>query len=81
MLLIFGPFDHFPSEYGKPCSSKEVRGTNLIKNFFTTARSSGINVVYITHHQTEKPNPRNLNMSNQHHIIKNYVTTSLLEYL
>ena len=58
-LLIVDPFNDFLSEGGKlwPFTKETVRGVNLIenlKNILSTARSSGIKVVYVPHHQTEK---------------------------
>jgi nicotinamidase-related amidase len=58
-LLIVDPFNDFLSENGKLWSvTKEtVKGVNLIenlKNILSAARSSGIKVVYVPHHMTEK---------------------------
>jgi nicotinamidase-related amidase len=58
-LLIVDPFNDFLSEGGKLWSlTKEtVKGVNLIenlKNISSAVRSSGIKVVYVPHHLTEK---------------------------
>jgi len=58
-ILIVDPFDDFLSEGGKLWSkTKEtVKGVNLIeklKGILSAARSSGIKIVYVPHHQTEK---------------------------
>jgi nicotinamidase-related amidase len=58
-LLIVDPFNDFLSESGKLWSlTKEtVKGVNLIenlKNILSAARSSGIKVVFVPHHLTEK---------------------------
>jgi nicotinamidase-related amidase len=58
-ILIVDPFNDFLSEGGKLWSrTKEtVKGVNLIenlKNILSAARSSGIKVVYLPHHLTEK---------------------------
>ena len=58
-LLIIDPFNDFLSQGGKrwPMTKETVQGTNLIenlKNILLAVRSSGIKVVYVPHHQTEK---------------------------
>jgi len=58
-ILIVDPFNDFLSEGGKLWSkTKEtVKGVNLIeklKGILSAARSSGIKIVYVPHHQTEK---------------------------
>ena len=58
-ILIVDPFNDFLSEGGKRWSSTKetVKGVKLIENLkkiLSVARSSGIKVVYVPHHQTEK---------------------------
>jgi nicotinamidase-related amidase len=58
-ILIVDPFNDSLSEGGKLWSrTKEtIKGVNLIedlKNILSAARSSGIKVVYVPHHLTEK---------------------------
>ena len=58
-ILIVDPFNDFLSEGGKLWSfTKEtVKDVNLIENLkkiLSVARSSGIKVVYVPRHQTEK---------------------------
>jgi nicotinamidase-related amidase len=58
-ILIVDPFNDFLSEGGKRWSkTKEtVKGVNLIeklKSILSAARSFGINIIYVPHHQTEK---------------------------
>lgn len=58
-LLIVDPFNDFLSEGGKLWSfTKEtIKGVNLIENLkkiLSTARTSGIKVVYVPHHNYEK---------------------------
>ncbi|MFZ0514882.1 MAG: isochorismatase family cysteine hydrolase [Candidatus Nitrosopolaris sp.] len=58
-ILIVDPFNDFLSEGGKRWSkTKEtVKGVNLIeklKSILSSARSFGIKIVYVPHHQTEK---------------------------
>ena len=58
-ILIVDPFNDFLSEGGKLWSkTKEtVKGVNLIeklKGILSAARSFGIKIVYVPHHQTEK---------------------------
>jgi nicotinamidase-related amidase len=58
VLLIVDPFNDFLSEGGKlwPFTKETVKGINLIENqnILSAVRSSGIKVVYVPHHQTEK---------------------------
>ncbi len=58
-ILIVDPFNDFLSEGGKRWSKTEetVKGVNLIeklKSILSSARSFGIKIVYVPHHQTEK---------------------------
>src|SRR4051812_4337660 len=58
-ILIVDPFNDFLSDGGKLWSTTKetVKGVNLIenlKNLLSAARSSGIKIVYVPHHQTEK---------------------------
>ena len=57
--MIVDPFNDFLSEGGKlwPFTKETVRSVNLIKNLkniLSAVRSSGIKVVYVPRHQTEK---------------------------
>src|SRR5215469_6595632 len=58
-ILIVDPFNDFLSEGGKLWSKTKdtVNAVNLIqklKSILSAARSCGIKIIYVPHHQTEK---------------------------
>ena len=59
VILIVDPFNDFLSEGGKLWSrtNETVKGVNLIQkltSILSAARSFGIKIIYVPHHQTEK---------------------------